>query len=200
MQRKNLIASAALAVAAFGAIPGTAGAQEILTGDTRLACEAILCLATGTQPSECTPSLRRYFSISYRKLSDTIRGRVNFLNLCPVANQTPQMTALVNAQANGAGRCDAASLNAVLRSWTGSDDGMVYVSNQMPSYCTAYTTHATRTSRARCRAMWGFLSGEGIGSRRGTMTAPWPNTTPASRQKTKSAAAPVGAAVATKGT
>jgi hypothetical protein len=129
MQRKNLIASAALAVAAFGAIPGTAGAQEILTGDTRLACEAILCLATGTQPSECTPSLRRYFSISYRKLSDTIRGRVNFLNLCP-----------------------------------------------------------------------GFLSGEGIGSRRGTMTAPWPNTTPASRQKTKSAAAPVGAAVATKGT
>ena len=142
MQRKNLIASAALAVAAFGAIPATASAQEILTGDTRLACEAILCLATGTQPSECTPSLRRYFSISYRKLSDTIRGRVNFLNLCPVANQTPQMSALVNAQANGAGRCDAASLNAVLRSWTGSDDGMVYVSNQMPSYCTAYTTHA----------------------------------------------------------
>ena len=133
MQRKNLIASAALAVAAFGAIPATASAQEILTGDTRLACEAILCLATGTQPSECTPSLRRYFSISYRKLSDTIRGRVNFLNLCPVANQTPQMSALVNAQANGAGRCDAASLNAVLRSWTGSDDGMVYVSNQMPS-------------------------------------------------------------------
>lgn len=81
MQRKNLIASAALAVAAFGAIPATASAQEILTGDTRLACEAILCLATGTQPSECTPSLRRYFSISYRKLSDTIRGRVNFLNL-----------------------------------------------------------------------------------------------------------------------
>ena len=142
MQRKNLIASAALAVAAFGAIPATASAQEILTGDTRLACEAILCLATGTQPSECTPSLRRYFSISYRKLSDTIRGRVNFLNLCPVANQTPQMSALVNAQANGAGRCDAASLNAVLRSWTGSDDGMVYVSNQMPSYCTAYTPHA----------------------------------------------------------
>ena len=146
MQRKNLIASAALAVAAFGAIPATASAQEILTGDTRLACEAILCLATGTQPSECTPSLRRYFSISYRKLSDTIRGRVNFLNLCPVANQTPQMSALVNAQANGAGRCDAASLNAVLRSWTGSDDGMVYVSNQMPSYCTAEELAASPAS------------------------------------------------------
>jgi hypothetical protein len=142
MQRKNFIASATLAVAAYGAIPATASAQEMLTGDTRLACEAILCLSTGTQPGECTPSLRRYFSISHRKLSDTIRGRINFLNLCPAANQTPQMAALVNAQANGAGRCDAASLNAVARSWTGLDEGMVYISNQMPSYCTAYISNA----------------------------------------------------------
>ena len=139
--KKKLFALAAL-VAALGSTAGTASAQDVLTGDTRLACEAILCLSSGTRPSECTPSLSRYFNITKRKLSDTIRGRVNFLNLCPVANQTPQMSALVNAQANGAGRCDAASLNAVLRSWTGSDDGMVYVSNQMPSYCTAYTTHA----------------------------------------------------------
>jgi hypothetical protein len=142
MQRKNLIASAALSAAAFGTIPATASAQEIFTGDTRLACEAILCLSTGTQPGECTPSLRRYFSISHRKLSETIRGRINFLNLCPAANQTPQMAALVNAQANGAGRCDATSLNAVARSWAGSAEGMVYINNQMPSYCTAYTSHA----------------------------------------------------------
>ena len=142
MQRKNLIASAAVSAAAFGALAATASAQEMLTGDTRLACEAILCLSTGTQPGECTPSLRRYFSISHRKLSDTIRGRINFLNLCPAANQTPEMAALVNAQANGAGRCDAASLNAVARSWTGLDEGMVYISNQIPSYCTAYTSHA----------------------------------------------------------
>jgi hypothetical protein len=142
MQRKYLIASAAVSAAAFGALAATASAQEMLTGDTRLACEAILCLSTGTQPGECTPSLRRYFGISHRKLSDTIRGRINFLNLCPAANQTPQMAALVNAQANGAGRCDAASLNAVARSWTGFDEGMVYISNQMPSYCTAYTSNA----------------------------------------------------------
>lgn len=31
-------------------------AQQILEGDTRLACEAILCLASGKQPSECSPS------------------------------------------------------------------------------------------------------------------------------------------------
>ncbi|MDB5889464.1 MAG: TrbM family protein [Polaromonas sp.] len=142
MQRKNLIASAAVSAAAFGALAATASAQEMLTGDTRLACEAILCLSTGTQPGECTPSLQRYFSISHRKLSDTIRGRINFLNLCPAANQTPQMAALVNAQANGAGRCDATSLNVVARSWTGLDEGMVYISNQMPSYCTVYTSNA----------------------------------------------------------
>ena len=142
MQPKNLVASAALALAALGETAATASAQEVLTGDTRLACEAILCLSTGTQPGECTPSLRRYFSISHRKLSDTIRGRINFLNLCPAAHQTPAMAALVNAQANGAGRCDAASLNVVGRSWTGLDEGMVYISNQMPSYCTAYTSNA----------------------------------------------------------
>lgn len=141
MQRKCLIASVAYAVVAIGAIPVTASAQDTLTGDTRSACEAILCLATGTVPNECTPSLRRYFSISYRRLSDTIRGRTNFLNQCPVANQTPAMSALVNAQANGAGRCDAVSLNTVLQAWTGSEGGTVYISNQMPGYCTAYITH-----------------------------------------------------------
>jgi len=143
MQCKNLIlTSAAFTVTAFGPLAATASAQEIFTGDARLACEAILCLSSSTQPGECTPSLRRYFSISHRKLSDTIQARTNFLNLCPAAHQTPQMAALVNAQANGAGRCDAASLNAVARSWTGLDEGMVYVSNQMPSYCTAYTSNA----------------------------------------------------------
>jgi hypothetical protein len=139
--KKKLFALAAL-VAALGSTATTASAQDVLTGDTRLACEAILCLATGTRPSECAPSLRRYFSISHRRLSDTIRGRVNFLKLCPVANQTPQMQALVNAQANGAGRCDAQSLNATLVMWRGYDDGATYISNQMPDYCGAYMGHA----------------------------------------------------------
>jgi hypothetical protein len=106
MKPKLLLASVALAAAA--SIQAPASADEALTGDTRLACEAILCLSTGTRPGECSPSLHRYFSISHRKLSDTIRARGNFLKLCPVANQTPEMSLLVNAMANGAGRCDAA--------------------------------------------------------------------------------------------
>lgn len=132
----------ALATALSASMTAPAMAQELLTGDTRLACEAILCLATGQQPSECTPSLRRYFSISYKKLSRTIRGRINFLKLCPVAEQSPEMAALVNAMGNGAGRCDADSLNTTLRTWNGGEDGYVYVSNSMPSYCAAYTNHA----------------------------------------------------------
>ena len=139
--KKKLFALSAL-LAALGSTITPASAQDVLTGDTRLACEAILCLSTGTQPSECAPSLRRYFSISHRRFSDTIRGRVNFLKLCPVANQTPQMQALVNAQANGAGRCDAQSLNATMTMWRGYDDGATYINNQMPDYCAAYTGHA----------------------------------------------------------
>jgi hypothetical protein len=139
---KKKLLSIVVAVAAVGAA-STASAQDVLTGDTRLACEAILCLATGTRPNECSPSLQRYFSITAKKLSDTITKRRNFLNLCPVANQTPQMSALVSAMSYGAGRCDSQSLNSTLVMWMGSyDDGRTYISNQMPDYCAAYVGHA----------------------------------------------------------
>lgn len=85
-------------------------AQEALQGDEKLACEALLCLAASTRPTECIPPIRRYFSISYRRFSDTLRGRLNFLNLCPVVSQ-PNMSSLKNAIVNGAGRCDAAAIN-----------------------------------------------------------------------------------------
>lgn len=138
---KKLLSSLVVAVAAFGSV-GTASAQEVLTGDTRLACEAVLCLASGTRPSECTPSLNRYFSISARKFSDTLKKRRNFLNLCPVSNQTPEMSSLISAQVNGTGRCDAQSLNSTLVMYRGWDTGETYISNRMPDYCVAYINHA----------------------------------------------------------
>lgn len=134
-----------LAVAAvFASVASMASAQdgEEFSGDTRLACEAILCLSTGQRPSECTPSLSRYFGIHKRKLSDTIAARRDFLERCPASNQTPQMTTLVRAIARGAGRCDAASLNATLRMWTGGEGGEIQISDRMPAYCMAYTGHA----------------------------------------------------------
>ena len=134
----------ALGLVVFGlGAPLQASAQDVLTGDTRLACEAILCLASGTRPSECSPSLQKYFSLTAKKFSDTIKKRRNFLDLCPVANQTPEMSALVAAMSQGAGRCDVEALNQTLITWYNNDGEQIsYIDNKMPSYCAAYTGHA----------------------------------------------------------
>ena len=95
------------AVVAAITMPLQSRSQEILTGDTRLACEAILCLATASPPGECAPSLTRYFSISLRRLGDTARARANFLRLCPRSNQTAQMQSLLAAQPAGPEAVDA---------------------------------------------------------------------------------------------
>ncbi|WP_281661195.1 TrbM/KikA/MpfK family conjugal transfer protein [Microvirgula aerodenitrificans] len=129
--------------AAMTIMAAPAQADDLFTGDVRLACEAVLCLSSGTRPSECAPSLQRYFSISAKKMSDTIKKRKSFLNLCPAASQDEKMASLVDAITNGAGRCDYASLNSSLRSWRRTGDGIeTYIRNSLPSYCTAYNNNA----------------------------------------------------------
>lgn len=120
--------------------PALAQADDELTGDVALACEAILCLSSAVQPAECAPSLSRYFGIVYKYWSDTVTGRINFLNLCPVVSEDTNMRPLVNAIANGAGMCDVASLNSYSYNYM-DDSGQSYISNVMPSYCTAYMTN-----------------------------------------------------------
>lgn len=115
-------------------------ANEMLTGLVKLSCEAILCLSTGSPPNECSPSLTHYFDIDFDDFSDTIDARINFLNLCPVSAQTPQMQSLVQAIAHGAGRCDAASLNTTLLGYT-AGFGAGCISSTKPSYCSAYEGH-----------------------------------------------------------
>lgn len=115
-----------------------ANAGELLTGIPKLACEAILCLSTGSPPGECSPSLSHYFGIDFEDWGDTLDARLDFLNACPVASQTPQMHSLVNAIANGAGRCDAASLNATM---VGNVLTGQCINNQLPSYCSTYENH-----------------------------------------------------------
>ena len=88
------VASMALVATLSAAAPSQA--QQVLTGDTRVACEAMLCLASGQRPDECTPSLQRYFSISFRRSSDTWRARSNFLKLCPAATE-PSVEQIVAA-------------------------------------------------------------------------------------------------------
>ena len=144
----NSLFNLALAAMLIAAPPllqvNLARADEVLTGLAKLSCEAILCLATGSPPNECSPSLTHYFDIDFDDFSDTIDARVNFLNLCPVSAQTSQMQSLVQAIAHGAGRCDAASLNATLLSYTGGvigGFGAGCISSTKPSYCSVYESH-----------------------------------------------------------
>lgn len=147
--------------------PSTSGQGEMsqtdpsyLSGDTRLACEAVLCLSSGYRPSECGPSLSRYFGIHHKKWKDTLNARRNFLRLCPSANVDGNMASLVEVIVNGAGRCNASELNSshftympkkICKRVYDSDYGgyvtrcreiMVQViDNKLPSYCTNYNNH-----------------------------------------------------------
>ena len=136
MSRTMITFAFALASATSYAQPGAT-----LTGDTRLACEAMLCLSSGQPPHECDPALQRYFSIKHKKLSDTLKARQDFLNLCPMqssnANSNSNSGSLGAVPANAATRCDVAALNDT--NLVGAEDGSIYISNAMPSYCTAYT-------------------------------------------------------------
>ena len=138
--------STLLATLLSAALGASAMAQDVLGGDQGLACQAILCLATGSPPAQCAPALSRFYGISYMYWADTLQGRINFLNLCPVAAMTPAMRSLTQAMANGAGRCDADALNATLLFSYSSNVGRnpqehSYIDNHAPDYCTAYTSH-----------------------------------------------------------
>ena len=126
-------------------------AQE-LTGDAKLSCEAILCLSSsvGRGLSECSPSLDRYFGISHKYLSDTIKARLNFLNICPTVKTDPKMGTLVEAIANAAGSCDIAKLNRQYPACgTGLGAGFEGVNLglreckplKLPAACTALANH-----------------------------------------------------------
>ena len=56
-------------------VPSASLAADELTGDTRYACEALLCLSSGIRPGECSPSLSRYFGITRKKWKDTLNAR-----------------------------------------------------------------------------------------------------------------------------
>lgn len=139
---------------------------EELTGDTKLACEAILCLSSGTRPSECNESIQKYFSIKHKRLDKTLSARRDFLNMCP-RDQDQNMNSLVNALVNGAGRCDAAELNRMgratytvkkyVRAGKGGREGwyddvaVTYIRNTKPAYCAAYFDHEWTTTAERVK-------------------------------------------------
>ena len=62
----------------------TANAQaQVLTGDARLACEALLCLgAVGSAPGQCSAALAKYEAMK-AKLWFNPLAVYNFLKGCP---------------------------------------------------------------------------------------------------------------------
>lgn len=138
---KRLTIKLSLAAMLFTTLP--VHADDLFTGDVKSACEAVLCLSTGQRPKECASRIKRYFSIKMRKISDTLKARKNFLNLCPAATQDEKMANLIDAITNGAGRCDYAALNSSLMVWYGKvGEFNYYIKNTLPSYCAAYTNNA----------------------------------------------------------
>lgn len=130
---------------------------EELTGDTRTACEVILCLssAQGRGIKECQAPLRKYFSIHvsgkhwYRK---TLEARRRFLDLCPAANENAKMSALTTAVQHQEYACDAGTLNSrteTRRNWVrrSSEDGgsfsrrLVRTQAYIPDFCKALYDH-----------------------------------------------------------
>jgi len=125
-------------------------ADDELTGDTKYACEAILCLSSSTRPSECMPSLRKYFSISAKKAWKTIAKRKSFLKLCPMSDGSEVdqlMETLVSDQSVMQTDCTAEALNKIVESKTescGSDcipTTYYRTKPTIPAYCEAIAKH-----------------------------------------------------------
>lgn len=73
-----------------------------LTGDEKLACEALLCLsAAAVRPGECAPSLQRLFSIVKKTATRTARARGDFLNMCPKVEDSEELQTQVAAITEG---------------------------------------------------------------------------------------------------
>lgn len=87
------------------------GSDE-LTGEKKLACEAILCLSSGVRPSECNPSLNYFFGIRRDKPSDTRDARKDFLKKCPDSDAAG-MPSLINVLVDyNCSACTVEKLNA----------------------------------------------------------------------------------------
>lgn len=120
--------------------------ESLFTGTVKLACEAMLCLSSsaGGATAACNPALSYFYGIKEKYLSDTLDARLNFLQQCPTASQTPEMASLAHAISRGAGRCDATSLNYALGTWHTDRFNREWIrtADKMPSYCGAYVQHA----------------------------------------------------------
>lgn len=78
-----------------------ASGADLLTGVTRLSCEALLCLSSGVRPGACNAALSHYFAIKKFTWPATFAARLKFLNKCPTGSP-----GLARKVAKGTRRCD----------------------------------------------------------------------------------------------
>ena len=79
---KSMWFASALVLLAQTAMTPSAQAQ-VLTGDTRLSCEALVCLsAVGNAPGECSRALAKYEAMKAQLWFNPM-ALYNFLKLCP---------------------------------------------------------------------------------------------------------------------
>lgn len=83
--KRTRITLFALAMMVLAQTSMTPRAQaQVLTGDQRLACEALLCLAAGANaPRECSTALAKYAALQAQTALQTLALRKHFLQLCP---------------------------------------------------------------------------------------------------------------------
>ncbi|MDG6896491.1 hypothetical protein A6A19_00325 [Actinobacillus delphinicola] len=137
------------------------GVYESFTGDKKLACEAILCLSTGSRPAECRPSIKKFFSIHGKKPWKTIQLRKQFLELCPNDNSQgidkdvlakrgidleenkKSMNKLEDILIHLPHECTAKALNRVVESKKGCKDCEVLyrISPYLPQACVDFAHH-----------------------------------------------------------
>lgn len=106
---KTKLLCASLLTASLLSAP--AMANDVLTGTTKLACEAILCLSSPTRPAECIPSIRKYLSIWHTKPHKTIAARRSFLQLCPTASDATVRNTIEDIVNKNIPDCTAKGLN-----------------------------------------------------------------------------------------
>ena len=83
---KHKILSVILLAVLFSA---STQAEDTFTGQKKAACEAMMCLSTGSPPHECKDSLKKYFKVMVKSSlgainpKETLKARKNFLKICP---------------------------------------------------------------------------------------------------------------------
>lgn len=110
-------------------------AQSVLADDKTDACTVVLCLASGSMPSECETPVKNYLE----RFAEEPWNAGDYLNLCEMGSAPDVPNAKLIGQAYG--HCDAASLNKATMYVAGYSgrNAVIYHHSAKPAYCDEYS-------------------------------------------------------------